>query len=151
MKVKIECEVSVGIFEEMPLKGRLEGMLIRFADEMYVRYEEIMSFLTEHKLEKSEEISWNHVSGLFIGYVKKQLLNEAVNYTLQTPCKHNLMDNLMHIFTDDKIRMYIMGEPMIDAFSQAIRSIPNETAFDATLHGSKILLLRKHFLGKQYY
>lgn len=151
MKVKIECEVSVDIFDEMPIKGRLEGILIRFADEVFARYETIMAFLNEHKLENSDMLSWAYVSGLFVGYVKKQLLNEAVVYTLQTTGKYDLMDNLMNIFTDDKFRMYMMGEPMIDAFSQAIRSLPNATAWDATLHGSKILLLRKEFLGKQYY
>jgi hypothetical protein len=147
--VKIEREVSLDIFEEMPLKGRVEGTLLKFADEMYARYEEIMVFLNERKLEESEMLSWAHISYLFMVCVKKQLLSEAVAYTLQTPGKHNIMDNLMNIYTYDKFREYIMGEPMIAAFSQAIRSMPSEDALTATLHGSNIILLRRKFLREQ--
>ena len=41
-----------------------------------------------------------------------------------------------------------MGEPMIDAFSNAIRNIPNDIGLSAALHGGKILLLAKKNLGK---
>lgn len=39
----------------------------------------------------------------------------------------------------------------IDAFSNAIRSIPIDSALSACLHGSKILLSEKEFLGKSYF
>lgn len=55
------------------------------------------------------------------------------------------------MLTEEKLESAIMGEPMIDAFSNAIRSIPTTSGLSACLNGGKILLLEKEFLGKSIF
>ena len=149
--LKINCEVPANLFEKPFVECRVNGTFERLNDVMIERYREILSFLREHGLKYDKILSQRYVLSFFKYYVYKALLNETVKYTLTDADAYNIVENLLHMFTDEKLREYIMGEPMIDAFSQAIKSLPNDTALDATLHGSKILLLRQHFLGKHYY
>ena len=146
--VNIECKVPLDIFDRMPLEGRTEGMNIKFLQEMYDRYDEICNFLYEHQVAKNELLSWEHILYLFMIYVKKQLITKAISYTFENPKRNNIIENLMHVYTYDKFHEYIMGEPMIDAFIHAIRSISSEKLFNLESYDSNILLLRKHFLSK---
>ena len=61
---------------------------------------------------------------------------------------YDVLANILSLLSEEKLENAIMGEPMVDAFSNAISSIPNTSASSAILHGSKILLLEKEFLEK---
>ena len=79
------------------------------------------------------------------------ILNEAVEMTFSTfskKGKYDMLSNILSLLTEENFETAIMGEPMIDAFSNAINSIPTTDALSKTLNGSKVLLLKKTFLRK---
>ena len=95
-----------------------------------------------------EKLSSDKIVLFFKGYFYKLVLNEAVKMTFAENANFDALGNIISLLTNEKLENEIMGKPMINAFEKAIRSIPTTDALEACLHGSKIMLLEKEFLGK---
>lgn len=143
-KVKIEQVLPLTIFDEPCLKERVNQLFDSMEQETRQRVSEIIKFLN---LDSTDELSYDNIAFLFKIYFYKLILNEAVEMTFSGVGKYNVLTNILSLLSEEKLRNAIMGKPMIDAFSRAIRSIPTTDALEACLHGSKILLLEKQYLG----
>lgn len=146
--VRIEKDVPLTIFEHPTLAKQVDNLFNGSEEKIKARVHEIVEFL---KLDTSDELSYENIAFLFKSYFFKLILNEAIEITFAGQGNYDILSNILSLLSEEKLQTAIMGEPMIDAFSKAIRSIPNDSAFSACLHGSKILLLKKEFLGKSIF
>lgn len=146
--VRIQKDVPLTIFDEPSLAKRIDDLFNGAEEKMKARVDEIVKFLES---DATDEFSYENISFLFKGYFFKLILNEAVEITFAGQENYDILSNILSLLSKEKLETAIMGEPMIDAFSNAIRSIPIDSALSACLHGSKILLLEKEFLGKSYF
>ena len=146
--VKVSCNVSDDIFELPPLRNNLASAFLTQQDKIKERYEEIYEYMKEHGLEANEMLSYTTMSSLFKVYVHKALINEAVQriFDLERN-EYNMLEVLSDLISERKLKEYVYGEPMVRAFSQAIRSLPNGNSIEAVSHGSMILILEKKFLN----
>lgn len=146
--VKIKCNVSDAIFELSPLRNNLASAFVTQGNLVKERYDEIYDYLREHGLEASEILSYNRVHALFKVYVHKALINEAVERIFDLERNEfNMLEVLSDLVSDRKLREYVYGEPMVRAFTHAIRTLPNDDSVEAVSHGSTILILEKKFLN----
>lgn len=145
MKVRIKKDVPVTIFDEPTLAKQVANLFNGAEEKMKARVNEIVKFLD---MDSTDELSYDNIAVLFKGYFFKLILNEAVEITFSEQGNYDILSNILSLLSEEKMETAIMGEPMIDAFSKAIRSIPNDSGLSAALHGGKILLLEKEFLGK---
>ncbi len=143
--VRIQKDVPLTIFDEPVLQEKVNQLFNGAEEKLKARVNEIVTFLES---ESTDELSYENISFFFKGYFFKLVLNEAIDITFAEQGKYDIVANILSLLSEEKIENAIMGEPMIDAFSKAIRSIPTTSALSACLHGGKILLLRKKFLGK---
>lgn len=140
----VEKEVPSNIFERSDVQARVQELFVDAEGMIDARIKEITEFLD---IEPCYELTHKHIYALFEGYFCKHIANEAIQMAFMEQGNYNILDNIMSLLTKRQLRAAIYGKPMIDAFSRAIRSIPNEHALDASIHGSKILLLRKEYLS----
>lgn len=145
MKVRIQKDVPVTIFDEPTLAKQVDNLFNGAEKKMKSRVNEIVKFLD---MDSADELSYDNIAFLFKGYFFKLILNEAVEITFAGQGNYDILSNILSLLSEEKMETAIMGETMIDAFSKAIRSIPNDSGLNAALHGSKILLLEKEFLEK---
>ena len=136
MKVRIEKDVSVTIFDEPTLAKQVDNLFNGAEEKMKARVNEIVKFLD---MDSTDELSYDNIAFLFKGYFFKLILNEAVEITFAGQGNYDILSNILPLLSEEKLETAIMGEPMIDAFSKAISSIPNDSGLSAALHGSKIL------------
>lgn len=146
--VRIKKEIPLTIFNEPVLQSQVTHLFNGAEEKIKARVNEIITFL---ELDSTNELSYDNIAFLFKVYFYKLILNEAVELTFSGRGNYDALTNILSLLSEEKLENAIMGEPMIDAFSNAIRSIPNTSALSASLHGSKILSLKKEFLGKSIF
>lgn len=143
--VRIQTNVSLAIFDEPSLAKQVDYLFDGSEEKLKERIDEIVKFLES---DTTDEFSYENIAYLFKGYFFKLILNEAVEMTFAYQGSYDILSNILSLLTKEKLETAIMGKPMIDAFSSAIRSMPTNGGLSAALHGGKILLLEKRFLGK---
>lgn len=152
VEVRIERKVPIDIFELPQIKLRVDELFDELKDDIRVRFDEIKEFCTKDK--KKEErygmISYNEIELLFKIYFYKSIINEIVEITFTQSGKYNVVENILEVLSEQKLKDAIYGETMIDAFATAIRMIPTDSGLIAALHGSTIHLLEKKFLGRSF-
>ena len=146
--VRIEKDVPLTIFDEPTLAKQVDNLFNGAEEKIKKRIDEIVKFL---KKDDTEQFSYENIAFLFKGYFFKEILNEAVEKTFSGHGNYDILSNIISLLSEDKLKKAIIGKPMIDAFSNAIRSIPSEGFFDKINNGSDILILEKEFLGKSIY
>lgn len=146
--VRIKKEIPLTIFNEPVLQSQVTHLFNGAEEKIKARVNEIITFL---ELDSTNELSYDNIAFLFKVYFYKLILNEAVELTFSGRGNYDALTNILSLLSEEKLENAIMGEPMVDAFSNAIRSIPNTSALSASLHGSKILSLKKEFLGKSIF
>ena len=146
--VRIKKEIPLTIFDEPVLQKQVIQLFNGSEEKIKARFNEIITFLES---DSTDELSYDNIAFLFKGYFYKLILNEAVEMTFSGHGKYDALANILSLLTEEKLESAIMGEPMIDAFSNAIRSISTTSGLSACLNGSKILLLEKEFLGKSIF
>ena len=146
--VKVKCTVSNAIFELPPIRNKLASAFVTQGNKIKERYEEIYSYLKERKWLDGEVLSYQCIFDLFTVYVHKALVNEAVQgvFDLERG-EYNMLEVLSDLISERKLQEYVYGEPMISAFSRAIRSLPKNDGIETVSRGSTILLLEKKFLN----
>ena len=151
--VKIEKGVSTDIFELPQIKLRVDELFEDMKDDIQARFNEVKAFIT--KTERNEKrygmISYNEIESLFEICFYRSIINEVVEITFTQSGKYNVVENILEVLSEQKLKDAIYGEPMIDAFGTAIRLIPSDSGLGCALHGSTILLLEKEFLGKSFF
>ncbi len=143
--VRIEKKIPLTIFDEPVLKEKVTHLFNGSEEKIKTRVNEILAFLEE---DSTDELSYDNIIFLFKVYFYKLILNEAVEITFSGQGNYDALSNILSLLSEEKLENAIMGEPMINAFSNAIRSIPTNSALSTCNHGSKILLLEKEFLGR---
>ena len=146
--VRIQKNVPLIIFDEPALAEQMAILFKGAEKKIKARFNEIITFL---ELEPADELSYSNITFLFKVYFCKMILNEAVEMTFSTfskKGKYDMLSKILSLLTEENFETAIMGEPMIDAFSNAINSIPTTDALSKTLNRSKVLLLKKTFLRK---
>lgn len=156
MLVRIQKDVPLTIFEEPNLAKQVGILFDGSKEKIKSRIDEIIEFLKSndhHDLINydSEAFSYQNLLPLFKGYFFKSTLNRAVEITFSEQGKYNILSTISSLLSEEVLQDAIMGEPMIDAFSNAIRNLPNDGYLSPALHGADVLLLRKHFLGKNIF
>lgn len=146
--VRIKKDIPLTIFDEPVLQKQVIQLFNGAEEKIKARFNEIVTFLES---DSTDELSYDNIAFLFKGYFYKLILNEAVEMTFSGQGKYDALANILSLLTEEKLESAIMGEPMIDAFSNAIRSIPTTSSLSACLNGGKILLLEKEFLGKSIF
>ncbi len=146
--VRIQKDVPLTIFDEPSLAKQVDNLFDDSEEKMKVRIDEIVKFLKPFTTDK---FSYKNITSLFKRYFFTLILNEAVGITFSGQENYDILSNILSLLTEENLETAIMGEPMINAFSNAISSIPTDSGLSAALHGSKILLLQKEFLGKSIF
>jgi len=143
--VRIQKNVPLTIFDEPVLAEKVANLFNGAEEKIKARFNEIIIFLES---DSTDELSYSNITFIFKVYFYKMILNEAVEMTFSKQGKYDILSNILSLLTEEKLETAIMGEPMIDAFSNAIRSITTTSVLSKALNGSKILLLEKTFQGK---
>ncbi len=146
--VRIQKDVPLTIFDEPTLAKQVNNLFNGAEEKMKARVDEIVKFL---ELDATDEFSYENIAFLFKGYFFELILNEAVEITFAGQENYDILSNILSLLSEEKLETAIMGEPMVDAFSDAIHSIPTNSALSEGLNGSKILLLREKFLGESIF
>lgn len=146
--VRVVTNVPTTIFEKPVLKVLVSNLFDSNEEKIKARINEILTFLGS---DYSEKLSSDEIEFLFKVYFYKVVLNEAVKMTFAENANLDALGNIISLLTNEKLENAIMGEPMIDAFSKAIRALPDEGLLSPVLHGSKIMLLRSKFLGQRIF
>lgn len=149
--VRIEKDVPLTIFDELALAKQVDKLFNGSEEKMKERINEIIKFINSHDSEVADELSYENIALLFKGYFFELILNEAVEKTFSGHGNYDVLDNVLSLISKEKLETAIMGKQMIDAFSNAIRSVHLEGFFTIINKGSVILLLEKEFLGKSIY
>lgn len=145
MEFKIETTVNDSIFETPAIATRVSDLLCEEKKLFDERYEEIKNFIDFEK--DFESLSKDNVFTLFKGYWFKSIINKAIESIFSEGSDYNVYNAIVNLLTNQNLKEAIMGEPMIDAFSMAIRQIPDDI-FYFPIRGSKILLLHKKYIEK---
>lgn len=149
MKVRIQKDVPVTIFDEPTLAKQVDNLFNGTEEKMKARVNEIVKFLD---MDSSDELSYDNITFLFKEYFFELIMNEAVEITFSGQGNHDILYNILSLLSEEKMETAIMGEPMIYAFFKAIRSsISKDSKLRTTFYGDKILLLEKEFLGKRVF
>lgn len=143
--VRIETDIPITIFEKPVLKQHVSKLFNNNEEKIKSRVNEILTFIGSDYI---EELSYEEIVFFFKGYFYKLILNETVKMTFSEEGNFDALGNIVSLLTNEKLENAIMGEPMIDAFSKAIRKLPTDNGLVACIHGGKIMLLEKEFLGK---
>ena len=138
--VRIETEVPLIIFDEPTLKEKVDRLFDDSEEKIKARVEEIVKFL---KAESVNELSYGNIRVLFREYFFGFILNEAIKVSLTEKGKYDILSNIVSLLTVEKLEAEIMGKTMNNAFTRAIRSIPNTSAFESARHGSMIFQLSR--------
>ena len=144
--MEIYVNVPADIFDSQDVKRRVDKIFEETKALFKTRFDEIIIYVMsrnstidfsgisiEDVLLKFKEIFFEKVSTLA---VKNAFLTE----------NHDLKSNLIDVLNKDKVEKAIMGQTMIEAFSDIIRNIPTDEALSSCLKGSMIIMLRKYFL-----
>lgn len=145
LSIRVEINIPTTIFEKPALKKHVSKLFDSNEEKIKTRINEILTFLGS---DYAEKLSSDKIAFFFKGYFYKVILNEAVKMTFSEEANFDALENIISLLTNENLENAIMGEPMIDAFSRAIRNLPDEGLLSPVLHGSKIMLLEKEFLGK---
>lgn len=151
--VKIEKAVPTDIFELPQIKLRVDELFDEMKGDIRARFDEVKAFITKTERDKERYgmISYDEIVDSFKIYFYKSILNEVVEITFTQSGKYNVMENILEVLSDQKLKDAVFGKQMIDAFGMAIRKIPSDSGLVKTLHGSTMLLLEKEFLGKSFF
>ena len=150
--VKIEKGVSTDIFELPQIKLRVDELFDEMKDDIRARFDEVKAFITngERKEKRYGMISYNEIISLFKICFYNSIINEVVEITFSQSGKYNVVENILEVLSEQKLKDAIYGKTMIDAFETAIRLLPTDSGLTAALHGSTIHLLEKEFLGRSF-
>ena len=148
ISVRIETNIPITIFEKPVLKVLVSNLFDSNEEKIKSRVNEILTFIGSDYIEK---LSSDEIVFFFKGYFYKLILNEAVKMTFSEEANFDALKNIKSLLTNEKLENAIMGEPMIEAFSKAIRNLPNDGFLTPVLHGSKIMLLKSKFLGQRIF
>lgn len=149
--IKVKCNVSDAIFEQNGISNKFSSTLHIESGRIKERYEEIFKYVKKNSLIDDEQLSYQHILSLFKIYVSKALINEAVQKVLDVESdQYDIRETLHECITQIKIREYIYGEPMVRAFTRAIRDLPKDDCMENISYGSLILLIEKKFLNDHH-
>lgn len=143
VKVRIQKDVPITIFDEPILAKQVDNLFNGAEKKMKARVKEIINFLD---MDSTDELSYDNIAFLFKVYFFKSILNEAIEITFESQENYDILSNILSLLSKEKMETAIMGKPMIDAFSKAIRSIPSNSGVRGAICGSKIQLLERKFL-----
>lgn len=129
--VRIQKNVPLTIFDEPTLAKQVNNLFNGAEEKMKARIDEIVKFLES---DTTDEFSYGNIVSLFKCYFFKLILNEAVEITFAGHENYDILANILSLLSKENLETAIMGEPMIDAFSTAIRNIPIDSAFSVYLH-----------------
>lgn len=147
--VKIEKTVPITIFELPQIKLRVDNLFNEIEDDIKVRFDEVKAFITKGEADKRiyGKIEYDEIATLFKIFFYKSVLNDVVEMTFEENDKYDVVKNILEILSYDKLKKAVLGEPMINGFKMAITNLPSDGGLTACLHGGKIMLLEKEFLG----
>ncbi len=146
--VRIEAEVPITIFELPQVKEKVKPLFTKMESEIKARYDEIKTFIKDRK-QRYESISYDEVSKVFRIYFYKFILNDIVKVTFSDSNKFDVVDNILELLTEEKLKDAILGAPMLCAFKKLIAELPNDDVFDAISDGGTMIALEKEFLGRE--
>lgn len=149
--VRIETQVPITIFELPQVKEKVKPLFEKMENAIRTRFDEIKKFITDNrsKAERYEAISYDEIAKVFKIYFYKNILNDAVKITFSSNNKFDVVDNIIELLTEEKLKVAIVGEPMICTFKYLIAKLPNDDVFDAISDGGTMLALEKEFLGEK--
>lgn len=149
--VSIKTEVPITIFELPQVKEKVKPLFKKMESEIKARFDEIKTFILDRRnnKEKYEAISYDEVVKVFKIYFYKSILNAVVKITFSDKGKYDVVDNILSLLTEEKLKDAILGKPMIDSFKYVIRKLPHDDCLGTCLNGSTIILLEKEFLGRK--
>lgn len=142
--IEIKQTATLAIFDEPCVKEKADHLFNTYKEDIENRIQEILYFL---KMEPCKELAHDNIAYYFKIYYYKSILYMAVENAVSIERKYNILENVLALLSVSSLAYAIRREPMIYAFSKAISSIPVKNALEKALHGSKIFLLEKEFLG----
>ena len=143
----IKITVPFDIFNEPHLNACLNNMLKFKEPDIQKRFYEIKEFIEKDNLsDPTNELSYDNIYFLFKLFLYKKLINDSIEIAFNEKGRYNVLDNIISLISEDTITEAIMGKTMIDAFSKAIRSIPNTSMIDPCIHGGMIISIENKFL-----
>lgn len=146
--VRIEAEVPITIFELPQVKEKVKPLFTKMESEIKARYDEIKTFIKDRK-QRYESISYDEVSKVFRIYFYKFILNDVVKVTFSDSNKFDVVDNILELLTEEKLKDAILGDPMLCTFKKLIAELPNDDVFDAISDGGTMFALEKEFLSRE--
>lgn len=151
--IQITTCISPKIFDSTNVKPKVEKIFDETKEDFRNRFNQIKNFILIQRKDSCVDynvISYDEVLIRFKEIFFKKCATVAVEQVFKTE-NHDLEKNLIDLLSIELIENAIMGNTMIEAFSDVIRRIPTDTAFQTCLKGSMIILLEKQFLGKSFF
>lgn len=149
--VRVKCNVSDDIFELSGISNKLSSNFHIEGGQIKERYEEIFEYVKKHTVIEQELLSYEQILMLFKAYVRKALINEAVQRVLDVERnQYDIRETLHECITQGKIREYTYREPMVRAFAHAIRNLPPNDSKEGNSCANIIQLIEKKFLNDHH-
>lgn len=138
ISITSEEKITMVILSEPEIQEKTK-LLYKNAEELfYNRYNEIIDYLG---LQPVNEFSHESILKYFDPAFLYEMLQIAVEKAITTENKYDLKENIIECLTEENLNKAIMGEPMIEAFKDAINSIPAEDAYEHAHRGCLIFNL----------
>lgn len=140
-KIAIELKVPITIFESLPIRKRTKELFDDAESTIRNRFDEIKDAID------LKELTYYSTKKLFEFYFYQEISNEAVRIAFsESSGKHNIVDNIMELLTEENLNRAIAGKTMIKACNKAISELPASRTLEYLLHGSKMGKLDRLFM-----
>ena len=146
--IDVKESVPIEIFKQTPVKEELERLFNKKQERIKARIDEVKEYLGTFECDK---LSYENITELFKVYYYKEITSKTIQKVYSCSGEYHIIRAMLSELTEESLEKAIMGKPMIDSFNKALSMIDSTDALHATLKGSKMLLLEKHFLGKEVY
>ena len=148
--VRLETAIPTTIFELPQVKSQVDMLFEKMKDDIKARFEEIKCFIISNSKTDNiySKITYDEIADLFKIYFYKSVLNDVVEITFMENGKYNVVENILELLSEEKLKNAILGKTMIKAFEKAIRNLPADGGLTTCIHGGTIFLLEKNFLGE---
>lgn len=131
-------KVAIPILSEPEIQEKTKQLFNDMQEKLNTRFNELREYL---HVEPKDEFSDENLLKFFEFNFFYEILGIAADIALTGTDQFNLKENLIVSINEENLNEAISGEPMIEAFKDAINSTPIEDAYDRAHRGCLIFNL----------
>lgn len=142
MNIKTEVEFGKTILVQNEVKNLLDELFENFKFDIEKRINEMVDFLGNYieNIEDLPEMSVDNISYLFRLYFERMILTESMQKVVEDFSNTDVLKIAKILINENKVKDAIHGRLMVEAVSQAIRSIKTKGDY-SSIFGTMMIAL----------